>query len=38
VTDAQTNLAEAERALIDNVYSFHQSLAALEALIGERLR
>jgi outer membrane protein len=38
VTDAQTNLAEAERAQIDAVYSFHQSLAVLEALIGESLR
>jgi outer membrane protein len=38
VTDAQTNLAEAERALIDVVYNFHKSLAALEALIGESLR
>lgn len=37
VTDAQTNLAEAERALIDATYSFHQSLAALEALVGEPL-
>jgi outer membrane protein len=38
VTDAQTNLAEAERAHIDVVYSFHQSLAALEAFVGESLR
>lgn len=38
VTDAQTNLAEAERAQIEVVYNFHQSLAALEALVGERLR
>jgi outer membrane protein len=38
VTDAQTNLAEAERAQIEVVYNFHQSLAALEALIGEQLR
>jgi outer membrane protein len=38
VTDAQTNLAEAERAQIEVVYGFHQSLAALEALIGEPLR
>jgi outer membrane protein len=38
VTDAQTNLAEAERAQIELVYTFHQSLAALEALVGERLR
>lgn len=38
VTDAQTNLAEAERARIDAVYNFHKSLAALEALIGRPLR
>jgi outer membrane protein len=38
VTDAQTNLAEAERAHIDAVYSFHQSLSALEAFVGESLR
>jgi outer membrane protein len=38
VTDAQTNLAEAERAQIDAVYNFHQSLAALEALVGQQLR
>lgn len=38
VTDAQTNLAEAERAQIDAVYNFHMSLAALEALAGEPLR
>jgi outer membrane protein len=38
VTDAQTNLAEAERAQIEVVYGFHQSLAMLEALTGEPLR
>jgi outer membrane protein len=38
VTDAQTNLAEAERAQIDAVYTFHKSLAALEALVGSSLR
>lgn len=38
VTDAQTRLAETERAEIDAVYNFHQSLAALEALIGQPLR
>jgi outer membrane protein len=38
VTDAQTSLSEAERAQIDAVYAFHQSLAALEAFIGEALR
>ena len=38
VTDAQTNLSQAERDQINAVYSFHQSLAALEALVGRRLR
>jgi outer membrane protein len=38
VTDAQANLAEAERARIDAVYNFHKSLAALEALVGQPLR
>lgn len=38
VTDAQTNLAQAERDLIEAVFNFHQSLAALEALVGEPLR
>lgn len=38
VTDAQTNLAQAEKELIDAVYNFHKSLAALEALIGSPLR
>jgi outer membrane protein TolC len=38
VTDAQTSLAEAERARIDAVYNFHKSLAALEALLGQPLR
>ncbi|HEV2148007.1 MAG TPA: TolC family protein, partial [Longimicrobiaceae bacterium] len=38
VTDAQTNLAQAERARIDAVYNFHKSLAALEALVGRPLR
>jgi outer membrane protein len=38
VTDAQTNLAEAERAFIEVVYGFHQSLAILESLVGEPLR
>jgi outer membrane protein len=38
VTDAQTRLAETERAQIDAVYNFHQSLAALEALVGQTLR
>jgi hypothetical protein len=32
VTDAQTNLAQAEIEKIDAAYNFHQSLAALEAL------
>lgn len=38
VTDAQTNLAQAEQARIDAVYNFHKSLAALEALVGQPLR
>jgi len=38
VTDAQTSLAEAERARIDAVYNYHKSLAALEALVGQALR
>ena len=38
VVDAQTRLAEAERAVIDAVYSYHKSLAALEALAGRSLR
>jgi len=38
VTDAQTSLAEAERARIDAVYNYHKSLAALEALVGRPLR
>lgn len=38
VTDAQTNLAQAEIDQIEAVYNFHQSLAALEALVGESLR
>jgi outer membrane protein len=38
VTDAQTRLADAERAVIDAVYMYHKSLAALEALVGRSLR
>jgi outer membrane protein len=38
VTDAQTNLSEAERAEIAAVHDYHQSLAALEALVGAPLR
>jgi outer membrane protein len=38
VTDAQTRLAEAERAVIDAVYAYHKSVAALEALVGRSLR
>jgi outer membrane protein len=38
VVDAQTRLAEAERAVIDAVYMYHRSLAALEALAGRPLR
>jgi outer membrane protein len=38
VTDAQTNLSEAERAEIAAVHDYHQALAALEALVGVSLR
>jgi outer membrane protein len=38
VTDAQTRLAEAERAVIDAVYTYHKALASLEALVGRSLR
>ncbi len=38
VTDAQANLSEAERAEIAAVHDYHQSLAALEALVGTTLR
>lgn len=38
VTDAQANLSEAERAEIAALYNYHQSLAALEALVGAPLR
>lgn len=38
VTDAQTNLAQAEQAQIDAIYDFHKTLAALEALVGRSLR
>jgi len=36
--DAQGNLSQAERDEISAIYSFHISLAGLEALVGERLR
>lgn len=38
LTDAQANLARAERDQIGAIYDFHQSLAALEALVGQPLR
>ncbi|MDQ3556276.1 MAG: TolC family protein, partial [Gemmatimonadota bacterium] len=38
VVTAQTRLSEAERAQIDAVYNFHQSLALLESLVGRPLR
>ncbi|HEX5521515.1 MAG TPA: TolC family protein [Longimicrobiaceae bacterium] len=38
VTDAQTNLGEAERARIAAVYDYQKSVAALEALVGQALR
>ena len=31
-------LAQAERAVIDAVYMYHKSVAALEALVGRSLR
>lgn len=38
VTDAQANLSEAERAEIAAIHDYHQSLAALEALVGTTLQ
>jgi outer membrane protein len=38
ITDAQANLARAEIDKIEAVFDFHQSLAALETLVGETLR
>lgn len=38
VTDAQANLAQAERDEINAVYDFHKTLATLEALVGRSLR
>lgn len=38
VTDAQTNLAQAERDVIEAVYNFHKALATLETLVGRPLR
>jgi outer membrane protein len=38
VTDAQTRLAQAELDEIDATYTFHQTLADLEALVGASLR
>jgi outer membrane protein len=38
VTDAEANLAQAERDQINAVYDFHKTLAALEALLGQSLR
>jgi outer membrane protein len=38
VTDAQANLSEAERAVIDAVYAYHKALAGLETLVGRPLR
>jgi outer membrane protein len=38
VTDAQTTLAQAEQDLITAVYTFHRTLASLEALVGRPLR
>jgi outer membrane protein len=38
VVDAQTRLADAERAVIDAVYTYHKALASLEALVARPLR
>jgi outer membrane protein len=38
VVDAQANLSQAERDEISAIYSFHQSFAGLEALVGQSLR
>jgi outer membrane protein len=38
VTDAQTNLSQAEQARIAAIYDFHKTLAALETLVGASLR
>lgn len=38
VTDAQTSLAQAEIDKIEAIFNFHQSLTALEALLGEGMR
>ena len=38
VIDAQTRLSETEQREINAVYTFHQSLALLEALVGQDLR
>ena len=38
VVDAQTRLSEAEQREINAIYSFHRSLALLEALVGAPLR
>lgn len=38
VTDAQTRLADAERAVIDAVYAYHIAVASLEAQVGRSLR
>lgn len=35
--EAETTMARAERAYLAAVYTFHESLAALEAAVGERL-
>lgn len=37
VTDAQANLSEAERAVIDAVYTYHKALAGLQAMVGQPL-
>jgi outer membrane protein len=38
VADAQANLSQAERDEITALYDFHQSIAALESLVGDTVR
>jgi outer membrane protein len=38
VTDAQTNVAQAEADYVNAVYAYHRAIAALEFAVGRRLR
>ena len=38
VADAQANISQAERDEITALYDFHQSIAALESLVGDTVR